>query len=366
MKEGLYKNLKESNLFFLSLHSKELFHSNFIAWIAERNKEAFRKFFEDFTGIQVPNNFRVKREYKNFDLCISALNDNDQEGSISCIIENKVKSMPYAEQLEKYSEKLESMGAKDAKKVLLSLPTESLPNVDGWVRRTYEDLANSLAKIVPLFEDYAQFLLKDYIEFIKTLHQLQEKKWGIPEKYKAAFTMDNETKELRIDDLCQKIIYSKILNRILDELDDQSYVIGSSLNKLKSYKGEKKVFADCGLSRSIGLLEVKVKVNDNYVLGIQLQGAQYRYLAESLKGNIHEKCKSDKDNDISNFVFNEKVCDLKNQTNNSIEVAGKKYSYCKFGDTFMYRYRDVSEANTEDIIEDIVRDCNALIKNVTE
>ena len=365
MKEKLYENLKESNLFFLSLHSKELFHSNFIAWIAERKEEAFRTFFEDFTGIQVPNKFRVKREYKNFDLCISALNDNDQEGSIFCIIENKVKSMPYAEQLEKYSEKLESMGAKDAKKVLLSLSTESLPNVDGWVCRTYKDLANSLAKIVPLFEDYAQFLLKDYIEFIKTLHRLQKGKWGIPKKYKAAFTMDDETKELRIDDLCQKIIYSKILNQILKELDEQNYVIGSSLNKLKAYKGEKKVFADCGLSRSIGLLEVKVKVNSDYVLGIQLQGSQYRYLAESLKGNIHEKC-TDKDNDIFAFVFNKKVCDPKNQTNNSIEVAGKKYSYCKFGDSFMYRYRDVSEANTEDIIEDIVKDCKALIKKVKE
>ena len=363
MKEELYKNLKKSNLFFLSLHSKELFHSNFIAWIAERNEEAFRKFFKDFTGIQVPNNYSVKREYKNFDLCISALNDNDQEVSISCIIENKVKSMPYAEQLEKYSEKLESMGAMDAKKVLLSLSTESLPNVDGWVCRTYEDLANSLDKIDSLFEGYDQFILKDYIGFIKTLHQLQSE-WEIPGKYKAAFTMDDETKKLRIDDLCQKIIYSKILNRILKELGEQNCVIGSSLNKLKAYKGEKKLFADCGLSRSIGLLEVKVKVNSGYVLGIQLQGAQYRYLAESLKGNIHEKCKSDKD--ISQFVFNEKVCDLKNQTNNSIEVDGKKYSYCKFGDSFMYRYRDVSEANTEDIIKDIVKDCKALIKKVTE
>lgn len=365
MKGKLYENLKESNLFFLSLHSKELFHSNFIAWIAERKEEAFRTFFKDFTGIQLPDKFRVEREKQNFDLCISALNDNYQEGSISCVIENKVKSMPYAEQLEKYSEKLESMGAKDAKKVLLSLSTESLPHVEGWVCRTYEDLANSLAKIVPLFEDYAQFLLKDYIEFIKTLHRLQEKKWGIPKKYKAAFTMDDETKKLRIDDLCQKIIYSKILNQILKKLDEQNYVIGSSLNKLKAYTGEKKVFADCGLSRSIGLLEVKVKVNSGYVLGIQLQGAQYRYLAESLDGEpIHKKCKSD--NDIFKFVFNKKVCDPRNQKINSLEKDGEKYPYCKFGDSFMYRYRDVSEANTEDIIEDIVRDCNALIKNVTE
>lgn len=360
MKEKLYENLKESNLFFLSLHSKELFHSNFIAWIAERDKEAFRKFFKDFTGIQLPDKFRVEREKQNFDLCISVLNDNGKVDSISCIIENKVKSMPYAEQLEKYSEKLESMGAKDAKKVLLSLFTGSLPNVDGWVCKTYEDLANSLAKIVPLFEGYNKFILEDYIEFIKTLHQLQEE-WGIPEKYKAAFPMDDVTQKLRIDDLCQKIIYSKILNRILKELDEQNYVIGSSLNKLKAYTGEKKVFADCGLSRSIGLLEVKVKVNSGYVLGIQLQGAQYRYLAESLDGKpIHKKCESD--NDIFKFVFNKKVCDPRNQKINSLEKDGEKYPYCKFGDTFMYRYRDVSEANTEDIIEDIVKDCNELIK----
>ena len=360
MKEELYKNLKKSNLFFLSLHSKELFHSNFIAWIAERDKEAFRTFFEDFTGIQLPNGFTVKREYKNFDLCIG------QDASISCIIENKVKSMPYAEQLEKYSEKLESMGAKDAKKVLLSLPTESLPHVEGWVCRTYEDLANSLAGIVTSFKGYNKFILEDYIEFIKTLHQLQEE-WGIPEKYKAAFTMDDETKVLRIDDLCQKIIYSKVLNQIIDELDYKNCVIGSSLNKLKAYKGEKKVFADCGLSRSIGLLEVKVKVNSGYVLGIQLQGAQYRYLAESLDGKpIHEKCIPKSDNDIFAFVFNKKVCDPKNQKINSIEKDGEKYPYGKFGDSFMYRYRDVSEANTEDVIGDIVRDCNALIKKIKE
>ena len=76
------KKLKKSPMFNLSLSSKELFHSNFLAWIAEDEdtKELFESILELFgleketaqdyaKGIR-DSHYIVKREYHNFDFCI--------------------------------------------------------------------------------------------------------------------------------------------------------------------------------------------------------------------------------------------------------------------------------------------------------
>ena len=121
--DSAYAYLKTSPMFKLSLSSKELFHSNFLEWLSNVDQEAFKGLILDMAGIEEdyewPNVWRVKREYNNFDLCVVAYNqdqyknnederiDDDDDFRILFVIENKVKSIPYKEQLERYTQEAE-------------------------------------------------------------------------------------------------------------------------------------------------------------------------------------------------------------------------------------------------------------------
>lgn len=123
-RDSAYAYLKTSAMFKLSLSSKELFHSNFLEWLSNVDQEAFKGLILDMAGIEEdyewPNVWRVKREYNNFDLCVVAYNqdqyknkederiDDDDDFRILFVIENKVKSIPYKEQLERYTREAEA------------------------------------------------------------------------------------------------------------------------------------------------------------------------------------------------------------------------------------------------------------------
>ena len=141
---GTYTQLlRESTMFHMSLGSKELFHSNFLHWISTVNWNAFLNILHGLTGIKkfwwedqfCPNsqNIEVRREFHHFDLSIYILdperhvNDTSMDSCIAdqgtddyrfsekgrtvqkwipvLILENKMKSLPYREQLVEYTNK---------------------------------------------------------------------------------------------------------------------------------------------------------------------------------------------------------------------------------------------------------------------
>ena len=101
--DNALKSLNMSPLFNLSLTSKELFHSNFLAWLGTQFPNQFSLMMSDLLDIKDYILYEsIKREYKHSDICFKMKNGSDIK---SVIIENKVKSIPYKEQLEQYSEK---------------------------------------------------------------------------------------------------------------------------------------------------------------------------------------------------------------------------------------------------------------------
>lgn len=80
MNDSFVEKLKGNAIFQLSLSSKELFHSNFLAWLAEdentRNifNQIMRNWLNDPTWKFDENQMMIKREYKNFDFCICVFN----------------------------------------------------------------------------------------------------------------------------------------------------------------------------------------------------------------------------------------------------------------------------------------------------
>ncbi|MFM1875188.1 MAG: hypothetical protein RL266_925, partial [Bacteroidota bacterium] len=111
------KELKDNFLFQASLGSKELFHSNMIAWLLEQESvngrlEALQLFLKQFAGKELPEldaqkqAFEIQREQLNIDLVIKWQDQNEWN---MLFIENKMKSIPTKRQLDEYNGKIEKL-----------------------------------------------------------------------------------------------------------------------------------------------------------------------------------------------------------------------------------------------------------------
>ena len=89
-------DLSNNAMFAMSLTSKELFHSNLWAWMLRKYPQVFTPvFYPEYNG---QDKIEVLREYKNTDLFLKIAGK-------SIIIENKLKSLPDKNQLERYDKK---------------------------------------------------------------------------------------------------------------------------------------------------------------------------------------------------------------------------------------------------------------------
>lgn len=116
------KTLQDSPLFQLSLTSKELFHSNFLYWLGVTYQDLFKETFSKLgcNTAAWPDKWEVEREYKHLDLCVKG---PGKRGKIYLVLENKVKSIPNQQPLNRYTSYWERDNEKPCF-VLLSLMTD--------------------------------------------------------------------------------------------------------------------------------------------------------------------------------------------------------------------------------------------------
>lgn len=325
---NLQAELKKSPMFNLSLSSKELFHSNMLAWIAEDEdtKDLFveiLKLFgveetqaQDFAEKIRKDEYMVLREYKNFDLCIcekeTASNTvkGYKEGQILLVLENKFKSIPYKAQLEKYQQKAYDLNNPKAYPhcVLLSLTQNAyefdfntnpfkVENCD-WHYVSYEKYAELLLNDSSV-KDFKAQVIKDYANYIKEFSNYLSQ--NLPQfitsgKWTSTLAPNEDLKPIRMDDIWQKLI----ANLILIELckagkekgllpSNKDYSVGTKTEEFVELQDKSVVHVGAGLSRASGLVEIKINICDNYVFGVQIQGGLYKRLLETTKGCLKEK-----------------------------------------------------------------------------
>ena len=182
--EELYKN----PMFRISLGSKELFHSNFLAFLWDCDKQAFLNMIYhllpegkkiNVSELLGKEGLTIYREKENLDLCICHTENN--KDCIDIVIENKVKSIPYIEQLNEYRQTAAKPQYKNSASVtyiLLTLATE-FPNKEAierdWNIITYDQLVEAIKQyyhknnIEPRLQQY----VADYTDFIDKLSALQ-------------------------------------------------------------------------------------------------------------------------------------------------------------------------------------------------
>ena len=282
--------LEESPLFNLSLSSKELFHSNFLAWLFESYPSEFGRALSKFTknsrsGTGIKG--KVLRELKNRDLTIEF--ENEQW----LIIENKVKSLPYIEQLTEYS-----LGAKPKQNfLLLSLvPPPFARNglIDAgtatWRAITYAELADLLEQSKnAVTNPYHALLLDDYITFIRAMHDIfSSNSIGLDEPFSAVLSREGNAtlrrlQSIRIGDVYQKLRCEALAVMLHERL-------------LKTYPGhahigvpaEKRIVDDIyigyGMTNSNGLIEASLVIAPGLFLTVQIQGLSYRKMVAGYAG----------------------------------------------------------------------------------
>lgn len=147
--------LKESPLFQLSLANKELFHSNFLAFLIEKNPDLAASIF----GARIGRILEVKREFNHADIYLKG-----EAGAL--VVENKFKDIADRKQLENISIRFRNC----ENFILLSLHGN---NINGdlpkyWREVNYRQALDCLNP--KAFRDaYMHALVQDYKTFVGIL-----------------------------------------------------------------------------------------------------------------------------------------------------------------------------------------------------
>lgn len=327
--------LKKSPLFNLSLSSMELFHSNFLYWIGYTYPSEFGEIFAGFLKKR-PEDTSIKeiyREKENIDLSFSYLNGEE------LLIENKVKSIPYIEQLEKYSKKHNNFKSY----ILLSLSEpiffksrESI-EISGvmWSYLSYSALNIMLKSITEKIDnEYHKGIINDYCAFVDGLVAINECcAIDDDELFDFHSIKSNplyvELINIRLHDFYLKKKYELIAHEVFKRLKDKGKNL-TGFNQPLNWENETPIiFMGSGMTRSLGLMDLKYLISKNVILGIQIQGEHYRMVVEDRDGKTAK--------DIKYELANDLWFDLAKTFPNSRVYPKAEKGFNKYGTSFFYK-----------------------------
>lgn len=275
MNDSFVEKLKGNAIFQLSLSSKELFHSNFLAWLAEdentRNifNQIMRNWLNDPTWNFDKNQMMIRREYKNFDFCICERipqkqeekndeedddsSEKDKAGSIIFVLENKFKSIPYEEQLKRYHKKILDINGEFAKshtreELKKKLTKEIVKNNQEIIRKYFSKTKYVLLNLATGL--LAEQTKKDNTEassYIETTvnsdliydSEVVNAKWHIVTYadyaacLKDAIQNDENWKDEKGKDVQNKKFYTELINKYCEFIQIFSTHINAGLNAIK-------------------------------------------------------------------------------------------------------------------------------------
>lgn len=267
--------LESLPLFHFSLHAKELFHSNFLVWMA-KDKDLRPLFKKVMVGIGIDekiveswgDKFEVVREEQNLDILIKA-KDTDTP-TWYAVIENKVKSIPTSGQLDKYTKTIEKVckkthrDPKEVKKILLTLDgyNENLP--EGWQPASYSQISTVLTKSqIKISDSYKNAIVEDYNKMLQSLIEIINscEVKSLDDK----FLLENKEglQLLRIDDLVDKWRAAQMASKFYMEYGSKcthNYTNKQALIDIYKEMKDDKDKEDI----------------DQVTFGVQIQGTQYR------------------------------------------------------------------------------------------
>ena len=345
----------------------------------------------------------ITREKNNIDLLIE-----DRDRKKLFIIENKIKSFPSKEQLEKYKNQIEE---DDNKKKLKHdkqyiLATLFKPKCEGdkfgdWIIITYSKiLENSNNLNLEFKDDDYRGIYKKYLEMLKNLVKLQE--LLTPESKDENKNIEPNDKDLKYDynlvtettkelnsikftEIYRKYYADRLLKFIKEGIReefkekivfDENFKLKDYFNNKASYDYKKIYFYDeTGLASKTSYTSFCFCIN-GFMIGIYIQNDQYRYIlgVNPNKGELREKYAiAIYENNKLNF-FNKNEDDLLLPINNRQPNFTPSFKYkelfCGFKKdgqySLIYRYKKIKERNItfEDLKTAVLEDLTYIFEQL--
>lgn len=282
----LFESIKRSPIYNLSMADKELFHSNMLAWIFEEYPQVVKKLFKLEDEILIE---QVDRERKHFDLLIT------YNGGKNIIIENKVKSIPYKSQLEKYTEsalKDANLNKTETSFYLLSLikpnwienENELEAKDHNWKYISFEGVVESISEIKTFKLPYHKMLIDDYKNYCTFLNESIQRLKNNNDVYFIPKIGNN-----RFDSMLIKWHYSIMKERILNMTYFQERLLIDTIVNSGEI-GKIKVGSAIAPKSKQGILEFhylvdfekknKDELKSLLFFGIQIEGNEFRHFID--------------------------------------------------------------------------------------
>lgn len=357
MKEKI-QYLKTSPVYAMLLGSKELFHSNFWHWLMTcediKPKNTFVNIFFNLQNID-----KIEREQQHRDLTI-------WQNNVAYVVENKIKSVPYKEQLKEYENNLEKRQSFGLGILTGIFKPDFMKDNDcnKWTFVSYKEIGERILKTLKEVKcsEFNKLIIEEYANVVLNIYNIINEKLLMTKN----LIQNNDCKdleEIRLDDICKKYSaekFSKYLKqRIYNELEsllrDKSncrLVISSDFTRKSSYND----FRVCVNERDV---QRKLEI------GIQIQNGEYRISAVKF-GKIDNQMVFDEFLKKGWFfpvdrIGNERFINGKHTS------LRKKENFCKYetpGDAgyhFVYQYWNIKDYSFEFLCNEIYKDMKKAI-----
>ena len=408
-KESTLSVLHNIPIFRLSLGSKELFHSNFLEYLWDCDKNCFitmiRNIFGDDGLFSESGKYFLSREKENFDICIYHTTGETEDGTpiYDLILENKVKSIPYKEQLAEYVKKVEAKrknGNNAPVYVLLSL-AKIFPDKDdnsdtisvcvdghsaGWKVINYNKLKDLInGQQAWMDKPY----VPDYCSFIEALDKLgNEILDSIEEKPIFDKSEVISFKNERLHDLYIKMRCSWFAARLKEALSSDRF----PTKIINRYEEREYDVVNLNVAMNQGNGQIAAWICDRNcdkdgknianTFEIVIQGNQYRHGINQMSvtvSNVGKKRLNDlysrlKDDpaysDAFSFLnFNTSDHVYPNETKFHRQEKGKDKikktgPFDCYGESYIYRYEKIDGCLTGDLLKKMLKDIEKIFKQI--
>ncbi len=343
-------NLEKNAMFSMSLTSKELFHTNFWAWMLRKYPQIFTPVF--YSQYNNKDKVEVLREYENTDLFLKI-------GNKSVIIENKLKSLPDKKQLERYNKNFLNQIEKT---ILVSYFSPLfLSGYDELFSYDflYEKILKCFEKKLTEIKNNDRILIQSYLELLNLLNKLLHSI-----DFNATDKIDDLWEVIKDKEIQEKL---KVIN--FAKTFERAFIIKLTrwiLNDFSDFDSLDAINIDCGRDLNVysDILfyfpgawdEDENKRLDLCFLGISLWGKEYRYYAGLHKAQCGitatKNGRFDKANKIAGYKYLTDNYNWFFGQDDSCNWNG--YSYDK--EMYLYKKLDVSELSVKELTEKAVKD----------
>jgi hypothetical protein len=266
---SIQESLANNPLYYASLTSRELFHSNMWYWFSRLNREETGKLFCPSLSPLFEYDFWREKQFKTkeggkerkaiVDLTIS------RENSPMVVIECKVKDYPKDDQLQRIQK---AVNSESATHVLVTLsPYET--NIDGWEVISFKELHNRLEPGQFSEDNFEVTLVRNYKELLANLVEIE------------ALLPNTNTYDFAIS-------HNKDIFAVLNEIKLWALYQKKRASHFLSYARNQTGcdIEEYSINNQKATISFKVRVADDTLLGIQIEDKEYRKFVEGANAQM--------------------------------------------------------------------------------